>query len=76
MYILHLSIVSKSLHLQNGDRRTAGHFCQHAWRVIVPAGGFISLCCCQQPQEAGMMCASVFGEVSPTELTICHANVV
>lgn len=51
-------------HLQDGDRRAAGHFCQHAWCVIVPAGGFISLCCCQQPQEAGMMCATIFGEVS------------
>lgn len=41
--------------LQDGDGRAACHFCQHAWCVIVPAGGFVSLCCCQQPQEAGMM---------------------
>lgn len=57
-----LSLISSLL--QDGDRRAAGHFCQHAWCFIIPAGGFISLCCCQQPQEAGMMCASIFEEVS------------
>lgn len=61
-------------HLQDGDRRAAGHFCQHAWCVLVPAGGFISLCCCQQPQEAGMMCTRIFGNVSLSELNIYHAT--
>lgn len=61
-------------YLKDGHRRATGHFCQHAWCVIVPAGGFISLCCCQQPQEAGMTCASISGEVSLTELSICHTK--
>lgn len=45
---------------QNGDRRATGNICQHAWRVVVSAGGPISLRCCQQPQEAGVKVTSMF----------------
>lgn len=48
-------MVYYSLSQQHGDRRTAGHFRQHAGSVIVPAGGALSLRGCEQPQETRMI---------------------
>lgn len=53
---------------QNGDRRATGHICQHAWCVIVPSGCAVSLCCGQQPEEAGIKYANVFGKVRNVSL--------
>lgn len=45
--------------LQNGDRRAAGHLCQHAWRVVVSAGCLVPLRRCQQPEEARLTAHNV-----------------
>lgn len=44
---------------QNGDWRPIGHICQHAWRVIIPAGCVVSLRRCQQPEETRLKSANV-----------------
>lgn len=41
-------------HLQNGDGRPTGYFCQHAWRVIIPSCCVVSLRRRQQPEETGL----------------------
>lgn len=45
-------------HSQNGDRRSAGHIRQHAWRVIIPPGRAVSLRRRQQPEETGLKYAN------------------